>query len=148
MMDEKAEKSVQNFDASSLIGTLFSNPDMLSKIGNIISKIGENESSTHSPQNINYLDNNADNNENNSNYSEQTNASSPTFQNIEHENIVSKLPDILSKITSLTTENSTENKQQIALLLAIRPYLSEHRKELIDTFIKMNRLGSIFKNLT
>lgn len=148
MMDEKAEKSPQSFDVSSLIGTLFSNPEALSKIGNIISKIGESENNTNPPQSINYLDNNADNNENNSNYSEQTNTSSPTFQNIEHENIVSKLPDILSKITSSTAENSVENKQQIALLLAIRPYLSEHRKELIDTFIKMNRLGSIFKNLT
>ena len=148
MMDEKAEKPPQSFDLSSLIGTLFSNPEALSKIGNIISKIGESENNTNSPQITDYSANNANNNENQSNYSDKSNAPSPTSENIEHNNIVSKLPDILSKITSSTAENSVENKQQIALLLAIRPYLSEHRKELIDTFIKMNRLGSIFKNLT
>ena len=148
MMDEKAEKSTQSFDISSLIGTLLSNPETLSKIGNIISKIGDSENSASSPPSANYSSNINNLNNNINTFSEELKDLSPTFQNNENENIVSKLPDILSKITSSNSENSVENKQQIALLLAIRPYLSEHRKELIDIFIKMNRLGSIFKNLT
>ena len=147
-MEENAEKGIRNLDLSSLLGAMLSNPEMLSKIGNIISKIGNTETSTNSPPTSNNAENietvTTPNKENSNNFE----ASSPTFQNHNNENIVSKLPDILSKISSSNADISAENKQQIALLLAIRPYLSEHRKELIDTFIKMNRLGSIFKNLT
>ena len=148
MMSENEEKGASAIDASTLIANLLSNPDAISKIGNIISKLGESSNDTHSPpDNENTIDDNntLQQNENNNSNIEKL---SPTFQNLDMGNILSKLPAIISNFSSEKGEISLANKQQIALLLAIRPYLSKHRQELIDTFIKMNRLGAIFKNLT
>ena len=147
-MSESIQETNYPSDLSSLLGTLLSSPDTLSKMSNIISNLTSNANSNNSPPNEN---NSLDKEESESNSKDNTQNIenlSPTFQNSGTENILSKMPEILSKITSTKAENSLATKQQIALLLAIRPYLSDHRKELIDTFIKMNQLGSIFKSLT
>ncbi len=135
-------------DLSSLVGSLISNPEALSKISGIISNATsghQEDNSPHSPEIKNSIEESSPHFAENSPNNEE---SSPTFQNSNSNDILLKLPEILSKLSSGKAENSIATKQQIALLLAIRPYLSEHRKELIDTFIKMNRLGAIFKNLT
>ena len=147
-MTESIGEAQASNDLSSLLGSLILNPEALSKIGEIISNatsVQNEDNSPHSPQKENnseetppQIDNSTTN----------IKAIPPTFQNPNSNDILLKLPKILSKLSSEKGENSIATKQQIALLLAIRPYLSEHRKELIDTFIKMNRLGAIFKNLT
>lgn len=147
-MSEAADSRASGFDFSALISNLISNPETLSKIGDIVSKIGVGESSSTPPLSNSNTVNSSSISTTISNISEYNENTPPTFQKEDNENFATKLPEILNKITESNQENSTENKQQIALLLAIRPYLSDHRKELIDTFIKMNRLGSIFKNLT
>lgn len=148
MMSENEEKGASAIDASTLISNLLSNPDAISKIGNIISKLSESSNDTYSPpKDENTIDDNntsRQNESNNSNIEEFP----PTLQNLDMSRVLSKLPAIISNFSSEKGENFFANKQQIALLLAIRPYLSKHRQELIDTFIKMNRLGAIFKNLT
>ena len=147
-MSNMPEESSGALDVSGLLKSLLSNPEAFSKISNIISNLASSANSTNPPQNN---DNNgineelADNIENNTTNSKEY---PPTFQNQDITNILPKIPEILSKISSVKAEDSIATKQQIALLLAIKPYLSEHRKELIDTFIKMNKFGAIFKNLT
>ncbi len=147
-MSENVENNSTNADLSSLIGGLLSNPDAISKMSNIISNLASPPSGNNSPPN----DENAGIEEAQAETTDINNSTnedlSPTFQNFDTVDILSKMPEILSKISAVKAENSLATKQQIALLLAIRPYLSEHRKELIDTFIKMNKLGAIFKNLT
>ena len=147
-MSNMPEESSGALDVSGLLKSLLSNPEAFSKMSNIISNLASSANSTNPPQSN---DNNgvneelADNIENNTTNSKEY---SPTFQNQDVTNILTKIPEILSKISSVKAEDSIATKQQIALLLAIKPYLSEHRKELIDTFIKMNKFGAIFKNLT
>ena len=147
-MSNMPEESSGALDVSGLLSSLLSNPEAFSKMSNIISNLTSSVNSTNPPQSN---DNNgvnaelADNIENNTTNSKEH---SPTFQNQDVTNILPKIPEILSKISSVKAEDSVATKQQIALLLAIKPYLSEHRKELIDTFIKMNKFGAIFKNLT
>lgn len=147
-MSNMPEESSGALDVSGLLGSLLSNPEAFSKMSNILSNLTSSTNSINPPQSN---DNNgvneelADNIENNTTNSKEY---SPTFQNQDVTNILPKIPEILSKISSAKAEDSVATKQQIALLLAIKPYLSEHRKELIDTFIKMNKFGAIFKNLT
>jgi hypothetical protein len=116
-------------------------------MGEILSKINLNTKDSNSPPNN---ENAEDNQENLNNLEEKpTNnePSHPTSQNLEIGALLSKMPQILSQFSSKNSEESLATKQQIALLLAIRPYLSDRRKELIDTFIKMNKLGVIFKKI-
>ena len=147
-MSENIENNGTNVDLSSLVSNLLSNPDAISKMSNIISSLSSNTNGKNSPpsnENKEISKESKDNVESNTSNNKD---SSPTFQNFDATNILAKMPEFLSKISSSKAEDSIVAKQQIALLLAIRPYLSEHRKELIDTFIKMNKLGAIFKNLT
>lgn len=147
-MAERIEEGRNATDISALFSNLISNPEALSKMKEIISKIGAEENGNDSPPNENNLSNNENTTEESEQESFDKSDNSPTLQNFDISGIMSKMPEILSKISSAKEENSLATKQQISLLLAIRPYLSEHRRELIDTFIKMNKLGAIFKNLT
>jgi hypothetical protein len=147
-MTESMGEAKASTDLSSLLGSLISNPEALSKIGEIISNATSTQEGDNPPHSIKIESNLEDSSSQIEETSTINKGVSPTFQNSNSNDILLKLPKILSKLSSEKGENSIATKQQIALLLAIRPYLSEHRKELIDTFIKMNRLGAIFKNLT
>ena len=147
-MTESMGEAQASTDLSSLLGSLISNPEALSKIGEIISNAKSAQEGDNPPHSIKIENNLEDSSSQIEETSTINKGVSPTFQNPNSNDIFLKLPQILSKLSSEKGENSIATKQQIALLLAIRPYLSEHRKELIDTFIKMNRLGAIFKNLT
>jgi hypothetical protein len=147
-MGDYAEENKAQVDISSAIGNLLSNPEALSKMSEILSKITSSENGSSSPPDPVNSDNIQESPDEKANITENSEGKSPTFQNFDTGAILSKMPDILSKLSTLKSEDSIATKQQINLLLAIRPYLSPHRKELIDTFVKMNKLGAIFKNLT
>jgi hypothetical protein len=147
-MTESMGEAQASTDISSLLGSLISNPEALSKIGEIISNATSTREGDNPPHSIKIESNLEDSSSQMEETSTINKGVSPTFQNPNSNDILLKLPQTLSKLSSEKGKNSIATKQQIALLLAIRPYLSEHRKELIDTFIKMNRLGAIFKNLT
>lgn len=147
-MSEIDDKTTNITNASTLIASLLSDPNAISKIGDIISKYTKEANSNSSPLYSENLDQEGEMSANNNNNFETFESNSPTFNNLDLHSIISKLPDILSKISSIKEEDSLVSKQQIALLSAIRPYLSSRRKELIDAFIKMNHLGAIFKNLS
>lgn len=147
-MSESTTENRNSMDFSSLVGGIISNPDALSKMTDIISKLGLNASGANSPLEAEKANKSTNDEVNSSEKDVLSSTNSSTSNNFEANNIISKMPDILSKISSIKGENSIIDKKQIALLLAIRPYLSEHRKELIDTFIKMDKIGAVFKNLT
>ena len=147
-MSESSHENNNLKDLSTLFSSLVSNPEIMSTMGNIISNLSANQNDVTPPLNDNFQGNNENSNENNENNIVNNEENSPTFQNFDPSDILSKIPNILSNFSSTKAEDSIATKQQIALLLAIRPYLSERRKELIDTFIKMSKLGAIFKNLT
>lgn len=119
-MDEANESAKTSADLSSILGSLLSNPDAISKVNGIISQYTS-----------------SDGEKNDTSEASPTEAAEPASE--------AKIPDLLSLISSSTP---TQNKEQTALLLAIRPYLSPHRRELIDGFIRMSKLTDILKKLT
>lgn len=147
-MSDNAEESRSTGDLSALIGGLLQNPEALSKMGEVLSRFTQSANSDSPPPNAENASNKDNNKPINDNNSASNGELSPTLNEFKVNDILSNLPSVFSKLSSTKDENFIANKQQIALLLAIRPYLSEHRKELIDTFVKMNHLGAIFKNLT
>lgn len=147
MMSEGMEQNTNSKDLASIVSGLISNPNIISKINNILDNIDTASNSNNSPPSNNISSNEEESENDNSNIHVNPNDYSPTFQNLDMGNFISKIPDILSKLSSASNENSIATKQQINLLLAVRPYLSERRKELIDSFIKINKFSSIFMSL-
>ena len=146
-MSEGMEQNTNSKDLASIVSGLISNPNIISKINNILDNIDTASNSNNSPPSNNISSNEEESENDNSNIHVNPNDYSPTFQNLDMGNFISKIPDILSKLSSASNENSIATKQQINLLLAVRPYLSERRKELIDSFIKINKFSSIFMSL-
>ena len=148
MMSESIEETKNNTDLATILGGLMSNPELTSKMGEILSGLSSAKKDDNSPPSDENSSNNTTDKEETMDVSQKDDISFPTFHNSDMGNILAKLPQIISNLSGEKDENSLASKQQIALLLAIRPYLSQRRQELIDTFIKMNRFGAIFKNLS
>ena len=66
-------------------------------------------------------------------------------------NMLSKLPEVIGAISPLVSSKSgnsqPHNSRQIALLMALKPYLSPKRCEAIDYIAKISRLSQTFKGL-
>ena len=64
--------------------------------------------------------------------------------------LMSKLPEVLEAIKPLVNTgkpHSDAPDKRLALLCALKPYMSEHRREAIDYITKINKLGGLFNNL-
>lgn len=138
-----SEVSASQNQMDELLGVLLSNPSALSKIDEILKKhgIAQNQNDgINSPQNEIFEADSPQSGENSPNNQD----SSPTFSNNK-----SREPSTTpSGILSLLPKNlPSADPRQTALLLAIKPYLSPKRAELIDGFLKFERLGSLLKNL-
>ena len=146
-MTENADNRAVSTLSEGDIYSLFSSPDSLSKISEILSKHGILENSEirdSTPQNDNF--NNAK--ENIGTIFESSEHSSPTSSKFEASDIFEKLPQILTLFSSVGGENSMFNKQQNDLLRAIRPFLSERRREVLDGMMKFERVGAMLSKLT
>lgn len=147
-MEENRDEIVNEPSSPDMLSALLSNPDTMSKIGNIISKFTDSNNGVNSPQsqdNTNISDNTE---EKEREFSQNSSDSSPLTNVAPNLDIASHLPDLISLLSGQNSQVSQQTKQQNALLLAIRPYLSEHRQQLIDSFIKFSRFGEIFKKLS
>lgn len=61
-----------------------------------------------------------------------------------------QLPEILSAISPLLSGGEStpaESDRRIALLCALRPYLSPERQEVIDYMMKFSKIGDLLKKL-
>ena len=56
-----------------------------------------------------------------------------------------KLQNIISSLPS--TSDSSDSDNRTALLIALKPYLSPERGEIIDYIIKFSKLGDMLKKL-
>lgn len=135
-----------NQDVSSLLSTLLSSPESLSKIGDIIAKHTKEENRDFSPPN----QQNPQNTSNISNIFDEiphiSEDASTTSQNEIKEHTPDNPLDFLSFLSSEKLNFLAIKDEQIALLLAIRPYLSEHRREVIDAFLKIRKIAKIFSS--
>ena len=136
-----------NQDASSLLSALLSSPESLSKIGEIIAERTKDENRDFSPPNQ-QLSPNASNISNNTNEipNDLKNAFT-TKENTNEDNAPENSLNFLSFLSSEKLNFPTIKDEQIALLSAIRPYLSEHRREVIDAFIKISKIAKIFSSI-
>ena len=114
-------------DLSSLLGQLLSNKELMSKIGEIAGNSTPSDTPQPPPPSIDGLLSNPD--------------------------VMSKLPDVISVIKPLLSNESTaKSKHQsvdkhLALLMALKPYLSSKRCEAIDYISKMSKLSQTVKGL-
>ena len=147
-MSEQNQNQAPQESPVGMLSSLLSNPEILSKLSETISNLSSAQSEINSPPTTdNSIITNDDLSQNGTN-STENDASSTTFQNSANSDFAQKLPEILSLISSKGLQKSFISKQQEALLLAIRPYLSERRCELIDSFMKLGRIGEILSKLT
>ena len=147
-MDEANEKSHPMQTHTELLSALLSNPDSLSKLSAILSKFTSEENGTVSPPKSNLdkiMDNAQDNHDQNIDDIENISPTEPTKSTIDSSMDFSKIITILSTISH---PQKPQNNRQIALLLAIKPYLSARRKDLIDSFIQITNFSEIFKNFS
>ena len=135
-------------DLSGVLSTLLSSPETLSKLSGILSKFTAEANGDSSPLDSGLSNNvGADDTPEDENQA-VVNSSLPT-------KAASATPDssvdfskIASLFSSINLPQKSKNSKEIALLLAIKPYLSPRRKELIDGFIKLSSFSEIFKNFS
>ena len=66
-------------------------------------------------------------------------------------NMLSRLPDVINVIKPLISDqgsgSSPHNSKQLALLMALKPYMSPKRCEAIDYIAKISKLSQGFRGL-
>ena len=147
-MNENDEKAGYTTNPTDILSTLLSNPEAISKLSGILSKFAPSENSINPPPEDNFSSNNATYSTNRNETSTTSSTNSPTEappNDLSSGMDFSKITPIFSM---LKVPPNAKNNRQIALLLAIKPYLSSRRKELIDSFIQITNFSEIFKNLS
>lgn len=147
-MNENDEKTGSTSSPSELLSAILSNPETISKLSGILSKFASNENSINPPLEDNFLSNDAIYNANNSESFNSNSTNSPTEESPNNSNSGMDFSKIAPIFSMLKAPPNAKNNRQIALLLAIKPYLSSRRKELIDSFIQITNFSEIFKNFT
>jgi hypothetical protein len=145
-MSSDAIDQSPNQDVSSLLSTLLSSPESLSKIGDIIAKHTKEENRDFSPPNQQNPQTASNISNNFDEIPHKSEDASTTSQNEIKEHTSENPLDFLSFLSSDKLSFLAIKDEQIALLLAIRPYLSEHRREVIDAFLKISKIAKIFSS--
>ena len=84
-------------------------------------------------------------------------ASAPSVGNaLSNPELMEKLPDVMAMLRpmlsaapqkSASSPPSSAAHHRVALLCALKPYLSSERCEVIDYFTRMSKMGDLLKNL-
>ena len=107
-------------DLSALLGELLANKELMEKIGEIAGTAKSTEQAP-TPDTI-----------------------------LQNADIMSKLPEVMSVITPLINgeaKSDSNDGKRLALLYALKPYLSPKRCEAIDYIARMSKLSQTFKGL-
>ena len=147
-MSDTSQSPSSSPDITDILSSLFSNPDSLSKIGDIISKHTSSESRDNPPQEDVFFNKIPNDTLNNNIDISSLNTEFPTNQNNTQQAFKENPLDFLSLFSSEKFRGLAIKDEQIALLCAIRPYLSDHRREMIDGFIKLGKIAKIFQNIS
>ena len=144
-MDEEKQNDIPEVSSGEGLLSLLSNPDAMNKMAGALSRLG-------------ILDGEEQPEEKSTDEGSVPTASDtrdPLSSLLSNPEILSKIPTILSALSASSGKGSATppshkdkgKDRRIALLLALRPYLSPHRREIVDYLVKMNKLGEIFKSL-
>lgn len=74
-------------------------------------------------------------------------AAPPAIASAEMADTLGRLSEMISSITAPRTGGGSGGGKHTALLLAIKPYLSQRRGELIDDIIRLSSLGDLLGGL-
>lgn len=145
--DSEAKSTVPP-DLSAMLLNMLNSPDAMAKISSVLSVLSNPSIANAPPPSEENTANTDSTPDTNSQNLKENSTPSPTFSNSELGDISQKLPELLSLLSAQKSRQNTASTQQISLLLAIKPYLSPRRRELIESFIQINRLGDVLKALS
>ena len=145
-MADSENNSGGSLDLSMLSG-LLSNPEVMSKVRGVLSSISTPEGKEEAPA------------AQTSAAPEGDDLSSKLSSVMENKELMSKLPDVMAAMGPLLSGGGKGGKgggggkrsecdKRIALLLALKPYMSPRRCEAIDYIIRLNKLGDVVKTIT
>ena len=139
-MDQKELTAENRNDSfSALLDGILSNPEMLSMISSMADKLKNGSLS-------------ADTEAHESTKAPEEQEAAPNAKSVEAGAIGQKLPDMLSTLAPLLSnefsKSSPQNDNRTCLLRALKPYLSSGRSEAVEYIIKISRLSDILKNLS
>ncbi len=164
-MDEainKDEREAGGSPVGGLLDSLLKNPELISKLSGIISGLNNPENS-QSPDTQAMGGGDAGENPLSSEKTEELSKKLSSF--LENKELMSMLPGLLSVLRSPSSSDSLPAgiahggdhhghhkragwDKKIALLCALKPYMSGRRREMIDYLIRINKLSDIFNNIT
>ncbi len=130
-MNENMSELMQNFSK------MMNNQEMPENIKNILNSMSNQNSNSNGNSN-----NNSENDNSYSNYSNPENNSSSNSNNIFDNldfNTIMKMQQIMNSM------KSQQNDSRTNLLLSLKPYLKESRKNKVDTYIQLMKMGKIFE---
>ena len=149
MTDDFTLNQAGGSDPISALSSLLSSPETLSKMSEIIERHSLVNSGGHPPQSEAKDESFFNNSDIINGESKDFEDSSPTVQNEDLEKKTSSPLNFLSVFSSMGLDKiGAKNDERTALLLAIRPFLSERRREMIDSFISIGKIASVFKNIS
>ena len=140
-MDQKEIGTQSTNDSfSTVLDGIFSNPEMLSMISSMADKLKNSSSSPEGQVSES------------SSIANEAQESTESSRSIETGASPQKLPDMLTSLAPLLSnelsKGSQKNDERTCLLRALKPYLSEGRREAVEYIIKISRLSDILKNLS
>lgn len=151
-MDEEKQNDVAEVSSGEGLLSLLSNPDAMNKMAGALSRLGilEGDSDTSAP-----AEQSAKKSADEESAQAVSDTGNPLSSLLSNPEILSKIPTILSALSASSGKGSASpssrergcKDRRITLLLALRPYLSPHRRDIVDYLVKMNKLGELFKSL-
>ena len=132
------------------INTVLEDPNMSSNLKNILSNFSSSDQKNNATENFS----NTSNKDEPSDYQKNDNPSQKTnnSSNTDNRKSNSEAPEFdlntILKIKSIMDSiNNSENDSRANLLLSLKPYLSDYKKDKIDQYVKFLRLAKVFETL-
>lgn len=124
-------------DALSLVSTLLSDPKTVSRLMSVLSEHSAKSEDAQSVEGSGVPEENAESSE-----------GAEVGESAKNAETLERLSGVLSSISAPENARaSSPTAKHTALLLAVKPYLSPRRAELIDELLRLGDLGEIFRKL-
>lgn len=124
------------------ISKMLNNKDVSDNLKNMLNNFTSNSDNTQNTNSSNNSqnDSNNDTNANFNNENNETTENSNPFSNIDFETIM-KMKNIFDKV------NTKKNDPRTNLLLSLKPYLKESRKDKVDKYIQFLNMSQVLESL-
>lgn len=159
---ERDEKGAEGSPVGGLLDTFLKNPELISKISGLLSGLSSPEDASGQDAPAAEVE---DTGQDPLSAQKTDELSKKLSSLLENKELMSMLPGILSALKPPGSPDSLPagigghhlhhsphkkagEDKKIALMCALKPYMSGRRREMIDYLIRINKLGDIFHTLT